>query len=180
MPVGADFNYWVPKNGGTWVHTASASSIPWWLPHVSLLSLGAPFDNNPNLRLIVTQREVTNNKAVGVWFDTGTQRWYVYNEDGAAMTVGASFNVIGVSPSWGGFTHISATSNTAGNSTMLNNANLNNQPLAQIFVTHEFTGAFHNKALGVWYSSNNQRWNIFNQDGTAMPTGLKFTVMARP
>ena len=187
MPVGADFNVWPRTGGANWKHVTSAATIPWWLPHVSLLDFGdAGLNSNPNAMLIVQQREVTNNRGVGVWFDTGSARWYVYNEDGSAMTVGASFNVTLVSNTWGGFIHTTATGNIGGNSSTLSNANINGQPNAQMVITHNFSlagtgpGAFHNKALGVWFDSGAQRWKIFNQDGSAMPAGLVFNVMVRP
>ena len=36
---------------------------------------------------------VYNNHAIGAWYDSGRERWAIFNQDGAAMTVGAAFNI---------------------------------------------------------------------------------------
>lgn len=175
MPVGAKFNYWVPNTNGSIVHTVTAASIRSDLPHVSLLT--SITDANPNLRPIVQQREVTNNHAVGLWFAPDTKRWYVYNEDKAPMPVGAKFNV--VLSSFGGFTHVSSSTNIFDNSTQLVNPNLDNQPTAQFIVTHNFAGGVYlTKAIGVWFEGTH--WNIFNQDRSAMQANLTFHIQPRP
>jgi hypothetical protein len=184
MPIGAKFNYWAPNADASIVHTATAATIPSNMPHVSRLSFGLGDDGNPNLRLIVQQREGTNNHAVGVWFDTGSKRWYVYNEDGSPMLVGTKFNVVHASTLLAGFTHVSSSTNIFDNSTRIANPNLDNQPTAQFVVTHNFKagsgsgGVYLTKAIGVWFDG--AHWNIFNQDKSPMQSNLTFHIQPRP
>ncbi len=57
-------------------------------------------NNNPNVVLQITQNwnpgtdtGIYNDHSIGVWYDTGRQRWAIFNQDRAAIPEGASFNV---------------------------------------------------------------------------------------
>jgi hypothetical protein len=80
------------------------------------------------------------------------------------------------------FVQTATAANTAGDSTMLDDPLLNNNPNAVISVTanwNPYGGAstgFDNHQVGVWYDSWEGRWGIFNEDGTSMPVGAAFNV----
>jgi hypothetical protein len=57
-------------------------------------------DGNPNAVLVVTQNwnpggsyGKYNNHTIGVWYDRNRSKWAIFNQDRAAMPVGADFNV---------------------------------------------------------------------------------------
>jgi hypothetical protein len=61
---------------------------------------GPPTDGNPNAVLVVTQNwnpggspGKYNNHPIGVWYDPNRSKWAIFNQDRAAMPVGADFNV---------------------------------------------------------------------------------------
>ncbi len=61
---------------------------------------GPPTDGNPNVVLVVTQNwnpggsdGKYNNHPIGVWYDRDRSKWAIFNQDRAAMPVGANFNV---------------------------------------------------------------------------------------
>jgi hypothetical protein len=56
---------------------------------------------NPEAILFVTQNwnpggesSTYNEHPIGVWYDSGRQRWAIFNQDRAAMPEGAAFNVL--------------------------------------------------------------------------------------
>jgi hypothetical protein len=61
---------------------------------------GPPTEGNPNAVLVVTQNwnpgggsGKYNNHPIGVWYDRDRSKWAIFNQDRAAMPVGADFNV---------------------------------------------------------------------------------------
>jgi hypothetical protein len=59
-----------------------------------------PTDGNPNVVLVVTQNwnpggshGKYNDHPIGVWYDRDRGKWAIFNQDRAAMPVGADFNV---------------------------------------------------------------------------------------
>lgn len=88
-------------------------------------------------------------------------------------------------PSYGHiFVHEANGGNIADNYTLINNPLTNNNPKAVLFVTQTFTiqfstyntGVYNAHPIGVWYSDEDQKWSIFNQDDAAMPDGAAFVV----
>jgi hypothetical protein len=84
------------------IHRATAATI---LGSVSKIE--HPLCNgDPNAILIVTPNwnpggvgGVYNNHAIGVYYEPApTARWYIFNQDSAAMPVGAAFNVLVIKP----------------------------------------------------------------------------------
>jgi hypothetical protein len=58
-------------------------------------------NGNPDAVLVVTPNwnpddspGIYNNHPIGVWYDSATQRWVIFNQDLADMPVGAGFNVV--------------------------------------------------------------------------------------
>lgn len=186
LPANAAFNWW--KSTSMLRHTADVTNIPAGLMHVTRINGLLTIHRDPNQILIVTQRwdGVYNNRAVGVWFDTGSQRWHIYNEDGAPMLTDAKFNVSWAEPTTGAFVHTSTAASVSGSKTVLSNHNIDGEPNAQFVVTHNFKfgggngGIFHNHPVGVRYDSATQRWAIYNLDGAPMPVGITFNVAVRP
>jgi hypothetical protein len=76
------------------------------------------------------------------------------------------------------FTHTTAAGNVSGNCTYLNHAVTNNNPTAHVVAMHEYTGAYLNKTLGVYYEEVIGQWCVFLEDATTMPTGQSFEIIA--
>jgi hypothetical protein len=123
-----------------------------------------------------------NAKAIGVWYDDLVDKWGIFNQDETAMPEEAAFNVhIPVEDSTV-FFHEATTANTSGNYTLIDNPLTNNNPDATVFVTQNWNppgeaGVYNNHVVGVWYSTIDQKWSVFNQDGAAMPDGASFNIL---
>jgi hypothetical protein len=98
MPSRVSFNVHVARAGETsFVHRASAGNTS-----ASRSRLDHPeLDGNPAARLIVTQNwnppgslGVYNDHPVGVRWDPVSAHWQIVNLDGAALPIGAAFNVL--------------------------------------------------------------------------------------
>jgi hypothetical protein len=61
-------------------------------------------------------------------------------------------------------------------SLILNHKLLNGNPSARVFVMHQGADKPWNHPVGVTYDEVLQRWKIRNEDGAAMPRGLRFNV----
>jgi hypothetical protein len=131
-----------------------------------------------------------NNHPVGVWYDASVGEWTIFNEDGAAMPPGASFNVVGPTgpaPTIANglfYTHIAA--NATGDYSDLADSLSTNNPNAIVFVTETSTvdgatiGCTCPHSLGVWYNTSTGHWSIFNEDVTAMNPAEDFNVLVFP
>ncbi|MGE0322112.1 MAG: hypothetical protein AB7K71_02720 [Polyangiaceae bacterium] len=155
-----------------YVHTANSSNTS---SHMTTLD-DPELNGKPNAHLFATPNFVTggvhNNHAIGVWYDG--LRWRIYNQDLAAMPVGVSFHYsVG-----GGFVHQTVSTNTSFAATRLDHPELNGNPNAAfVFTTNFSAGAhYHRAATNVRFNSAVGRWEIFNPDGTPMPTGIAFNV----
>jgi hypothetical protein len=183
MPQGASFNVQILNAGrNAFVHTATSSSI-----HSNWTEIdNARTNNNPEAIVLVAsnwnppgQSGVYNNHPIGVWY-TGS-RWAIFNQDGAGIPQGASFNVQILNAGTDAFVHRATTSNIAGDYTQIDHARTNNNPEAIIFVTPNLSppgmggGVYLNHSIGVWYTGS--RWAIFNQDIAIMTQGPAFNVL---
>lgn len=190
MPAGTDFNVFVPPPGANvFVHTATSANITsnWTVIDHPLLN------NKPDAKVLVTQNwnpggvgGTYNNHPVGVFYSGSLQKWAIFNQDLAAMPVGADFNVmmlnnLAVLPwSKDAFVHTATSANITGNWTALNHPLTNGLLPAYVFVTDNYnpgggTGIYNNHNTGVWYTGT--RWAIFNQDEVAMPVNASFNVL---
>lgn len=145
----------------------------------------AIWPNDPNFVVMATPNWGTNgvydNHPVGVWWNGAS--WSVFNQDGAAMPLGASFNVYNAGYVNQGqlyshtYIHSATASNSASDYTMLDDSFANNNPNAEILVTPNWSthGVYDPHPIGVWYTG--ARWAIFHQDGTAIPTNAAFNVI---
>jgi len=145
--------------------------------------LDNPYTNyTPNAVLMVTSfwnspqgsAGVYNNHNIGVWYNGS--RWTIFNQDGSPIPVGASFSFVAQQPSSSVYVATAAPGNIAGDYMTLDNALLNNNPGASVFVTPVYGSTFmyNNHPIGVWYTGS--RWAIFNEDGAAMQVGEMFNV----
>jgi hypothetical protein len=99
MPEGAAFNVYIPLPDSTvFVHEATPGNSlgnSTYLAHPLL-------NDNPYARILVTQNwnpggglsGVYNPHVIGVWYDTSTGEWAIFNQDGVDMPEGAAFNVL--------------------------------------------------------------------------------------
>jgi hypothetical protein len=96
MPVGATFNIQVLEDSSTgFTHLATGGNI------VSTSKTEIDniwLNNNLNAQFLVTQNwslsNTYNNKPIGVEYDNASNKWRIINIDGAAMPVGAGFNIL--------------------------------------------------------------------------------------
>jgi len=145
-----------------------------------------PFTNgNPSARLLVTQNlnpnagaQRYNRHNIGVRYD-GT-RWRIFNQDGAAMPLGASFNVRieGNAPPVVG--PASASSRV-----YIDDGAANLNPDAVVLATPNFnsrlgrfgrSGVYNPHPIGVDYDYQIGRWFIFNEDSAPMNAYASFNV----
>lgn len=91
-------------NPAAFVHSATVANttVPSCASNQCTLIDNPLINGNPNAILIVTQRYnegestlgVYNAHVVGVWYAPAQGKWTIFNEDLAAMPVGAKFNVL--------------------------------------------------------------------------------------
>lgn len=76
---------------------------------------------------------------------------------------------------------VTSTARTiSGDSLTLNHPLLNRNGKTMVFAQHYSSGAIWNHPIAVWYDTSLRRWKIRNEDGAAMPAGLKFSVRVDP
>lgn len=149
-------------------------------------------DGEPNDLLFVTPNFTPNGLCgcvsyepdpIGVWYNSSYSEWAVLLEDGSAMPVGLSFNVLVVPKvSNSVFVQTATSSNTSDNYTFINSSLTNGKKSAMIQVTQDWNpgdvgGTYDPHPTGVWYDTSNKEWAIFNEDEVAMPLGAAFNVM---
>jgi hypothetical protein len=86
------------------------------------------------------------------------------------------------------FAWTTTATNVSGDSTVIDNAVTNGNPNAVLLVAHNLNPdpeegnpcqcIYNNIPVGVWYNASIQRWEIFNEDLSAMTVGLTFNVAA--
>jgi hypothetical protein len=177
MNQGAAFNIQVQGlSDSVFIHTAKAGNITSY-SHVT--TINHPLLNgNPDAIISVTPRfkGIANNHYIGVWYEPTSARWTIFNQDLAAMPVGAKFNVQVLTDPDTYDQHSSAGGNITGNSTEIDHLLLNWNVNAQFIVTQRWTGVYNNRPIGVQYSNATNRWSIANVDGAAMPQNVSFNI----
>ena len=176
--------------GVRFVHTATDDNCTGWR---SLIDHPLT-NNNPNAILFVTENwnpgggeiGMYNDPPIGVYYDISPQKWIIFNQDTAAMPIGAAFNVLIPSVDTSVFVHTATGANIVQNLTYIDHPLTNDNPNAIVFVTQNSgpgagVGVFNNHPTGVFYDDGEQKWGIFNQDTTAaMPLGAAFNVLIPP
>ena len=124
---------------------------------------------------------VVDAHPIGVRFEPAA-KWHIFNEDGAAMPIGAAFNVYAIP--LGGFSgvfiHKATAANISGYYTVMNAPSVNGQPNALMLVTSNYnpsggTGVTDSHPLGVWYHSGS--WTIFHTDHAPITKGAAYNVI---
>ena len=193
IPIKAQFNVLIMDNAALdkskaslTVHSASAANIS---GHMT--TLNNPFINNdPNIQLIITPRLPSpgryNNHSTGVWYAGG--KWKIYNEDSKPMPQNMKFNilmlkssiseaVLGTKIETKATQHKVTANNRSGSNYSFTSTSYNNI-LSYIFPTHYYgkESGYHYAPIGV--SSQNGKWNIFNQDRSAIRTNTIFNLLS--
>ncbi len=195
MPVNASFYVHLtppgtssPGASSVFVQTATEGGYITFLNDPAL-------NGNPAAQLLVTQnlnyghvgvssvRSVYDPHEIGIWYDSFSGKWTIYNEDLAAIPTGAEFDVLVAAPPSifvpQSFTQTATAFNTsyAPTSTCITNSLLTNgNPVAFVFATHVYSGYFTD-VPGVWYADALQEWCIFDISHNTMPVGATFSVL---
>ena len=118
-----------------------------------------------------------NPHHVAVWY-TGSH-WAIYNQDMAAMTPGAAFNIRVTPAGPRSFLHRALPDNIQGHVTNIHHPQLDGRPDQKLLATPNWNpggggGVYNNHAIGVYYTGAN--WAIYNQDIAPMPPNAAFNV----
>lgn len=181
IPEGASFTISVlNKEQAAFVHHATVANIV-----SNWTNIDHPWLNgNPEALFFVSQNwnptegvNVYNDHSIGVWY-TGSN-WAIFNQDEEEMPEDASFNILIPNDSLNSFVHYAAEENVSGNSTIIDNPEINNDPDAILLVTQNWNpgnigGTYNDHPIGVWYTGT--RWAVFNQDLETIPEGAAFNV----
>lgn len=157
-------------------------------------------NNAPAARIFATPdfslANVVNTRPHGVYWQGGAvNRWRVFNEDLAAMPLGAGYNlfapaaptVAAAPPDLGLFVHRLPTSGATNPSTLIDHPSLNDRPDQIALITQNWnpqdapasSGVYNNSIVTLQYFAD-QRWRIANVSGNALPNGAAFNVYAQP
>ena len=102
-----------------------------------------------------------------------------FSSSGVALSVDGAIKVEGFRPPV--FTHTATAANTAANGTRIDNPLTNGNPNAMLFITHAYVtsvaAVYWTHATSVYYNPAVARWEIYADDFTALPVGLRFNVM---
>lgn len=184
MPEGASFNVLVASADETTItHLSTPDNIS---GHITTID-DPRIDNNPNALLTVTQNwtplGIYNEHPFGVYYFGG--KWRLFNQDSAAMPEGAAFNILIPPTDSAAFTHVATATNSDLQVTYIDHPLLNGNPDAIVLATQNWNpgGAgeiYNDHHVGVWYSTSQQKWSIFNQDLADMPEGAAFNIYTPP
>ncbi len=187
IPEGASFNIHVASDDETTiVHTTATANTS---VHITTID-DSRIDNNPNALLTVTQNwnpggvgDTYNDHPFGVYYFGG--KWRIFNQDFAAMPENAAFNILIPPTDLAAFTHWATAANSDAQVTYIDHPLLNGNPDATVLATQNWNpgGAgqvYNDHHFGIWYSTVQQKWSIFNQDLEDMPEGAAFNVYVPP
>jgi|SRR5579859_2995664 len=123
-----------------------------------------------------------DNHPIAVFYNGS--KWAIFNQDLAAMPLGAAFNVIIPATGANVFVQTATAGNIFGDSTQIDNPLTNGKPNAMVYVTPNYSPggvcpcAYDSHPIGVNYAGGH--WRIFNQDVAAMPVNAAFNVLVPP
>jgi hypothetical protein len=117
---------------------------------------------------------------IGVWYESGANKWAIFNQDRTAVPKGATFEVE-VPQASATFIHHADLLNTAGNYTYLDDPLTNGGPDAVLSVTQNWNpggggGVYNNHPVGAVYDAKLKKWAVLNRDGASMPRGAAFNI----
>jgi hypothetical protein len=147
--------------------------------------IGDPSINgDPNAIVLVSHQTDPGSASyphhIGVWYEAGAQKWAIFNQDRAAVSAGATFEVE-VPQASATFVHRADLLNTVGNYTYLDNPLTNGQPDDVPSVTQNWNpgggrGVYNNHPVGALYDADVNKWAVYNRDGASMPKGAAFNI----
>jgi hypothetical protein len=165
------------------LHKTSAGNVS---GHISRIdhpvagASGARVFATPNFNVGGTTAGVAYNLPYGVWF---APPWSLFNENFAAVPLGAHFNLRVPAAGSGLFTHLASASNVSGSRTEIDNSAVNGFSDRIILVSQNWTaGSVYNPhPVGVSFAGDEGtgRWSIHNLDGAALPVGTGYNVYAQ-
>jgi hypothetical protein len=122
---------------------------------------------------------------LGVYPNPGSPSgWSLFLQQSSLnMPLGAGFHVLAPLAGKSGFQHVTSGANTTGALSTIDNVEtngaLNRSRIVLAF--HLWEGSYHEVPVGVrWVSTGGGRWQVRNEDGSAMPSALRFNVVAAP
>jgi hypothetical protein len=194
MPSGESFNVLAEpvKGGAVLVQTARHSNTAG--DHTFLNS--ALTNGKPDAKLEVTQvanpggtkTAIFNPHPIGVRYYPVQRRWAVFNESGAAMPLGASFNVLaGTSASGGGVTQVltATKANEKKNAVFFSSSSSDSKPHSVSFVTPVWNpggkgGVRSVIQTEVGYDTLMKEWAMVDYHGAKVPLGSAYNLLIFP
>ncbi len=171
--------------GDNWFNTrangSNNSSNTLRLAHSSL-------NGTQSSRALVTPNfalgSVSNSVPFGVFYDTTSLLWAVYNQNMATMPNGAGYSALTPAPGTGLFLHQVASSGPTISAAILDNSATNDLPDQIVLATSNWnpatpSGVYNNHNISVAYGADD-RWRINNSDGIAYLNSAAFNVYAQP
>jgi hypothetical protein len=174
------FNIFAPAAGdGRYLHANTAGNTTGAATTLNMVGLNGRSD-----RIVLALRNPGTGTVTDVASPVGVgyaaSSWSVSRLDGGAMPSNGGFDVYFQEPSINAFRHTSSAGNSAGNVSYLEHPLLNAHACARFHVAPSTAGTLNNHNIGVFYSTGNNRWAIFNQDFATIPTGAEFHVVVDP
>jgi hypothetical protein len=172
-------------NKTVFTHTATDANNPGdYTTYVS----DPAIDGDPNAVVLIVPstdrgnaRGASYDHNIGVWYEgVNEKKWAIFNQDGAAMPAGITFEVI-IPPASETFVHFAEIDNTEGSRTYLDNPLTNGEQDALLTVTQNWNpgggrGVYNDHPIGVLYDADMKRWAIYNRGGAPIPDGAAFNI----
>jgi hypothetical protein len=182
FPDDARYNLFSPAYGmGQFRHVVTAGNIVG--DATSLTAAG--LDNEPDRIVLATRDSLDPNTTIyddvhpfGVFYFSfgGPGNWFVSHLDATAMGAGGGYHISWQEPSANAFVHTATAGNSSGDYTVLDHPLLNGHRCARFQMTPGIGGAtFNAHQSGIFYFGD--RWAIYNQDFSGIPSGTQFNVV---
>lgn len=119
---------------------------------------------------------------LGVYLNGGPSIWSLFHQDFTqAVELGQRFSVLAPFAGKTGIAHATSASNVSGSTSRIENSALNGFSFAIAIPLQTWTGVYHDVPISMaWTNGSGGRWQIRNEDGSAMPVGMTFNVAVAP
>ncbi|OPZ13125.1 MAG: hypothetical protein BWZ07_00817 [Alphaproteobacteria bacterium ADurb.BinA280] len=119
---------------------------------------------------------------LGVYLNGGASVWSVFFQDFTQnVPTGQRFSVLAPFASKTGLVHTTSAANNSANLSRIDSSALNGLSFAIAIPLQQWTGTYHNVPISMaWTNGSGGRWQIRNEDGSAMPVGMNFNVAVAP
>lgn len=120
-----------------------------------------------NLNMGGSTTTINDNKT-GLYYLN--KKWFVFNENFADLDTNLAFNIFIPGSDVKSWAHKATASNSDLNYTVIDHPNLNGDSNALVFITDNWNplgapGVYNTAIVGVFYSTHERKWCIFNEDG---------------